>query len=239
MGLITRIQLLLGMKTNAALDRVEDPREIMDYAYQQQQELLRKVKVGLIDVATSKQQLSRQARELRAKVPQLDDQAKRAIVAKREDLARMALERKQTAVRELGDLERQIADVAADEHKLTTAQAQLAGRIEQFRTHKDVTSARYTAAQAQVRVNEALGGVGGELAELSMALGRAEEKTQRMISRASAIDALISSGALAMPLGSDHIENELIKATMESNVESELAALKAQVAQSTPSAPAE
>ncbi len=239
MGLIGRIQLLLGMKTNAALDKVEDPREIMDYAYQQQQELLRKVKVGLIDVATSKQQLSRQARELRAKVPQLDDQAKRAIVAKREDLARMALERKQTAIRELGDLERQIADVAADEHKLTTAQAQLASRIEQFRTHKDVTSARYTAAQAQVRVNEALGGVGGELAELSMALGRAEEKTQRMISRASAIDALISSGALAMPLGSDHIENELIKATMESNVESELAALKAQVAQSTPSASAE
>lgn len=231
MSIFSRISMIFRMKTNAALDEVEDPQQVMTYAYQQQQELLRKVKLGLIDVATSKQQLERQARDLRSRVPLLEDQAKRAISANREDLARISLERKQTAVRELSDLERQIADVADEERKLTAAQAQLATRIEQFRTHKDVMSARYSAAQAQVRVNEALTGVGGELAELSMALGRAEEKTQRMIARASAIDALIETGAIELPMGGDRVEAELRKETMARDIETELASLKAQVAE--------
>jgi phage shock protein A len=230
MSLFSRVSMLFHMRANAALDEAEDPQQVMSYAYQQQQELLRKVKLGLIDVATSKQQLERQARDLRARVPVLEDQAKRAIAAEREDLARISLERKQTAIHALTDLERQIADVAEDERKLAAAQARLAARTEQFRTHKDVMSARFSAAQAQVRVHEALSGVGGDLAELSMALGRAEEKTQRLISRASAIDALIESGALDLPSGGDRVEAELRKAAMARDIDAELATLKAQPA---------
>ncbi len=229
MSLISRIALIFRAKGSATLDSVEDPIEMMEYGYQQQQALLQKVKLGLVDVATSKQQLERQARELRARAPQMDDQAKRAIAAGREDLARIALERKHTAMNELGDLERQLAEVADEQRKLAGAETQLASRIEAFRTHKNVATARYTAAQAQVRVNEALTGVGGELAELSMALGRAEEKTDRMISRASAIDALIASGALETPLGGDRVEVELRKISVAKKVEDELAALKSQV----------
>ena len=231
MGLWSRIQLLLRMKAGAALDRAEDPREVLDFAYTQQLELLRKVKQGLVDVATSKRQLEQQAEKLRARVPQLEDQARRALGLEREDLARLALERKQTALAELGGLDGQVAEVAAEERKLTLAEQQLSARIEEFRTRREVVSARYTAAEAQVRVGEALTGVSGELAELSMAIGRAEEKTERLQARASAIDALIDSGALALPGlpgGGDAVERELRQLTAAQSVENELAALRAE-----------
>ena len=228
MGLWSRIQLLFRMKAGAALDRAEDPREVMNFAYTQQLELLRKVKQGLVDVATSKRQLEQQAQKLRARVPHLEDQARRALGLEREDLARLALERKQAALAELGGLDGQVAEVAEEERKLTLAEQQLSNRIEEFRTRREVVSARYTAAEAQVRVNEALTGVSGELAELSMAVGRAEEKTERLQARASAIDALIDSGALALPGGGDAVERELRQLTAAQSVENELAALRAE-----------
>jgi phage shock protein A len=226
MGLWSRIKLIVGMKANRALDRAEDPRQVLDYALVQQQGLLMKVKQGVIEVATSKHQLRQQAEKLRVRVPQLEDQAMRALASGREDLARMALQRKRTSLDELDGLERQLAEMEQEEERLTLGHQQLAGRIEEFRTRREVMVARYTAAEAQVRVNEALTGVSGELAELSMAIGRAEEKTDRMLARASAIDALIDSGSLPAPGGGDLIERELRQLESGKAVEDELAGLR-------------
>jgi phage shock protein A len=83
-----------------------------------------------------------------------------------------------------------------------------------------------------VQVNEALSGVGDEFAELGMALGRAEEKIERMQARASAIDSLIDSGSFALPGGGgDLVERELRELAAGQAVEDELIALKAQVIQ--------
>jgi phage shock protein A len=86
----------------------------------------------------------------------LEVQARRALAGGREDLARMALQRKQTSLDELDGLERQLAEMEQEEERLTLGQQQLAGRIEEFRTRREAMVARYTAAEAQVRVNEAL-----------------------------------------------------------------------------------
>ena len=101
MGVWSRVLLFLKVKASAGLDRAEDPRQVLEYALDQQQAVLRKVRLGLIEVATSKHQLEQQAQRQRARVPQLEDQARRALVAGREDLARLSLERKQTALVEL------------------------------------------------------------------------------------------------------------------------------------------
>jgi phage shock protein A len=230
MGLWARIRMLVRARASAALDQAEDPREILDYAYAEQQAVLQKVRRGLVDVATSKRQLQQQFDKLRERVPQMEDQALRALNAGREDLARIALQRKQTALAELAGLERQIGEVDAEQRKLSLADQQLSARIEEFRTHRTVLAARYSAAEARVRVNDALTGVSGDLAELSMALGRAEEKTERLQARASAIDVLIENGTLAIPGGGgDLVERELRQITATGAVEDELAALRARV----------
>ena len=77
MSLWSRIRLMFKVKTRAALERAEDPREVMDYAYGQQQELLLKTRQGLIEVATAKAQLEQQSHKLHSRVPKMEEQAKR------------------------------------------------------------------------------------------------------------------------------------------------------------------
>lgn len=230
MNLLSRVQMFFNIKTSAALDRLEDPRETLEYSYQRQQELLRQVKQGLIDVATARRQLEHQAQKLRARAPQLEEQAKRALDAGREDLARAALQRKHNCLAELTRLEAQLNEQAEEERKLTLAEQHYAQRVDAFRTRRDTLSARYTAAVAQAAIGEALAGVSKEYAELGSALERAEAKIERMRARASAIDALIESGTLSLP-GDDAIERELGELAASQAVDAELAALKEQMSQ--------
>src|SRR5438094_4332790 len=144
LGIWQRLRLLFAAKTSSALDRAEDPREVLDYAYAQQQQLLLKLKQSLVEVATSKEQLGQQARKLSGRIPQLDGQARRAVSAGRDDLARMALERKHTAIGELDGLKIQLAEVDGEERRLAAQGQQLAARIEQFPAQRAVFAARYT-----------------------------------------------------------------------------------------------
>ncbi len=229
MSLWSRIRLVFKTGLSNAIDRAEDPRKVLDYAYNQQQELLITLRRGLVDVATAKEQLEHQARRLETRIPHLDDQARRAVAAGREDLARVALERKRLAMAEMDGLANQVAEVEADKQRLAGQERALQVRVEQFRTHREVVSARYTAADAEVRIKESLAGVSGELAALGMAVGRAEEKAERLQARAKAIDNLVELGSFPPAGGGDFVEAELLRITVSGEIESELARIRSEV----------
>ena len=230
MGLGSRLLLLVKGKFSAALDRAEDPREVLEYGYQAQQRQLVQVKRGLVEVATSKAQLERQSAKLRERVPLCEEQAQQALELGREDLAREALQRKHAALAELDGLETQVAEVGDEEQRLAAAQQQLALRIEEFRARKTILSARYSSAQARVKAVEAMSGISGEMAELNLALGRAEEKTERLQARAGALDALIESNALAPAWGgADALGQELRQLVSAQAAEAELEELRRQL----------
>ena len=94
MGLMGRFTTIVKAKANKALDRAEDPRETLDYSYEKQLEMVQNVRRGVADVATSKKRLEIQAAKLEQSVEKLDGQARQALAQGREDLARVALERK-------------------------------------------------------------------------------------------------------------------------------------------------
>jgi phage shock protein A len=218
--------MLFNAEMSSTLDKAEDPRTVLDYAYNQQQELLMTLRRGLVDVATAKQQLEQEAKRLEQRIPQLDDQARRAVAANREDLARVAIERKWLAANEIEGLNKQIAEVEAEKQRLAGQERQLQVRVEQFRTHREVVVARYTAAEAEVRMKESLAGVSGELAELGMAVGRAEEKAERLQARARAIDSLVDLGSFPPVGGGDFVEAELLRVTVTKEIDAELERIK-------------
>ncbi len=226
MNLFTRIRIFFSAKTNAALDRIEDPRETLAYSYERQREMLQKVKRGLVEVATARRQLENQVENLRSQVPKLEAQAEKALAVGREDLARMVLQRKQTSLTELERLETQLTEVAEEERKLTLAEQQYSQRLSAFQTRRNALSAQYAAAQAQVQINESLGNVSNQSAEIGVALERAEEKIDRMQARATALDDLIENGTLTSVGGIDPVERELATLTATQAVDDELAALK-------------
>jgi phage shock protein A len=227
MTLRSRIALFFNIRTSAALDQVEDPREVLDYAYGQQQLQLRTLKRGLVEVAAARRQLERQADGLRARVARLEDQARRALRAEREDLARAALQRKQATLRELESLDTQLGELGREEERLSQADRQLSQSVERFRLHRTVLSARYSAAEAQARVGEALSGLlDDEHTELSLAVERSEERVDRLSARAVAIDALIASGTLVGGPSEDPVERELNEIGSTEAIERELDALR-------------
>src|SRR6266852_4068980 len=94
LGFTNRFSTLVKQKVNTLLDKYEDPREALDYSYTQQLELLNKLRRSIAEVITSKKRLEMQKEKLLDNIRTLDEQARRAVDAGREDLAKMALERK-------------------------------------------------------------------------------------------------------------------------------------------------
>lgn len=228
MGVLSRMSTVVKSKMNRVLDNAEDPRETLDYAYQKQMAMLKNVKRGVVEMVTTKRRLELQAGKVRESVSTLEKQAAQALGAGREDLAKMALQRKQTALIELDGLDEQVAALELEQQKLTQAEQRLQAKVEAFRTKKEITKAQYSAAQAQVRIGSALSGLSEEMGDVTLAVERAETKTENMRARAGAIDELAEAGVLDDFSGRDDpIGKELAQLTASQNVDDELAALRA------------
>ena len=228
MGVLSRMSTVVKSKMNRVLDNAEDPRETLDYAYQKQMEMLKNVKRGVVEMVTTKRRLELQAGKVRESVSTLEKQAAQALGAGREDLAKMALQRKQTALIELDGLDEQVAALELEQQKLTASEQRLQAKVEAFRTKKEITKAQYSAAQAQVRIGSALSGLSEEMGDVTLAVERAETKTENMRARAGAIDELAEAGVLDDFSGrEDPIGRELAQLTASQNVDDELAALRA------------
>ena len=230
MGLLSRAGQIIRAKVNSLLNRAENPQETLDYSYEKQLESLQNVKRGVADVVTAKKRLQLQTQQLEQNVVKLDTQARQALAANREDLARAALERKSGFQQQLQDLDTQVKQLEDQQEKLVANEKQLETRIEQFRSQKEVIKAQYSAAEAQVRITEAATGIGREMDNTGLAIQRAKDKTEDMQARASALDELVSSGDL-QELGSDktQLDRELEQLASQTQVDHELEQLKAEV----------
>jgi len=232
-GLSGRMSTVIKAKISKLLDRAEDPAETLEYSYQKQIELLQNVKKGIADVVTSKKRLQLQEQKLRDQVVKLDTQARQALAAGNEDLARTALERKNVAQTELQSLDQQVAELEQQQSKLTESEQKLRTKIESFRTKKEVIKAQYSAAEAQVRISEAATGVGEQMADVGLAMQRAVDKTEQMRARADAVSELEAAGTFdditALGPGQDDIDRQLSELSSSSQVDDELAKMKAEL----------
>ena len=231
MGLFKRMETVIESKINKVLNRMEDPRETLDYSYEKQLELLRNVKRGVTEVTSSKKRLQLQRAKLMLSIDKLEGQAKDSIVSNSEDLARMALERKNALVQQVDKIDSEVAELEEQGEKLIVSEKRLSTKIEIFRTRKEFIKAEYSAAEAQVKINESFNGISEEMADVGVALDRAENKKDEMKARAGAIDELMEAGTLEdLTVGNkDYIDRELSKVNKKRNVESELSMLKAEL----------
>ncbi|HXX99223.1 MAG TPA: PspA/IM30 family protein [Candidatus Bathyarchaeia archaeon] len=229
MGLTNRITTLLKQKVNTLLDKYEDPKEALDYSYQNQIETMNKLRRSIAEVVTAKTRLQMQKTKLVENIRTLDEESRRALDQDREDLAKLALERKNANMLQLQNLDKQIVDMQTQQDKLEQTEKRLSTKVEEFRSKKEVIKAQYTAAEAQVRIKENLTGISEEMADVGVAMNKAEDKTEQMKAKAQALDEMIDSGVLTdYTSNKDDIEGELEKMTVKSSVDQELAKLKAE-----------
>ncbi len=239
-GLSGRMTTVVKAKVSKLLDRAEDPAETLDYSYEKQLEQLQSVKRGIADLVTAKKRLQMQEASTHQQIAKLDDQARQAMAAGREDLARTALERKHLADGELQSLDQQVSQLEDQQQKLTDSEEKLRVKVEAFRTKKEVIKAQYSAAEAQVHISEAATGVGEEMADVGLAMQRALDKTQNMQARADAVGELEAAGTFedltALGPPQDDIDRQLEQLGRSSAVDDDLARMKAELGTGDPTA---
>jgi phage shock protein A len=231
MSLFQRAHDIVAAKANKALDAAEKPDEMLDLSYEQMLDQITQVRRGLVAIAASRKQIELQEQQLQHTADHLQDQAKAALAQGKEDLAREALSRKAAAQAQIDGMEPQRQELGEQEQKLEQTLAALQKKVNDFRTKKEVLKAQYTAAQAETSVNESVAGISTTFGDSGAALQRAQDKIATMQARAGAMDELLQSGVLEDVGGdTDDIQRELDEAGSAAQVDSELAALKAQIA---------
>jgi phage shock protein A len=195
----TRLSILIKAKLSRLFDRVEDPRETLDYGYERQTEQLTGLRNAILELVTAKKRLERRAEQRRADLARLDAGARRALELGNEELAQLALTRKQTIAAELIQLVGQVSDLEAQQAKMVASERATRDRLERFRVQKEVVKATYSAAQSQLAASESAAELSAQLADIGSATRRAQDQIDEISVRASALEELERAGLLDMP----------------------------------------
>jgi len=227
--IIARFKAIFEARANAAADSIEDPKASLDYSLRKLEDARRDLNQGLIEVSAAKRRLQAQRDQMAAAADRYQQQAQAAVTADRDDLARLALERKQESEARMAELDANIVSLERQEAALKENQIKLDQKIKSFRNRKEELKAVHDSARAQLKVQESLSGISQDLADVGNTIQRTEQRILEMQSRADAIDALVDEGVLQDVLEpeTDDIERELSRIGRNQAVEEELARLKA------------
>lgn len=230
MGIGRRISELYQVKVNALLDRVEDPREMLDYSYAGQLEVLGRMRAGVAGVAASREHARMQEAELRRTADRLGIQAEQAVAAGRDGLGRDALRLRAETVAHADDLAAGQERLRAEERRLIEAARRLQARVEAFRYRKEALRAAYTAAEAAAAERSA--GRFWDERDIAEASCRAEDQTMALRARAEALGEHLESdmSEAAAPLDAERIQEQLDVVSTQAAVEEGLARIKEHLA---------
>lgn len=220
-------QTLKGL-VSALFAPAEDPRKTLAYTYHHQNELLAKVREAIEDMRTARVRLNEKMDAARARIPDLESEAQAALAADDEAQARFLLQRRQIALVELEGLESQVGDVGKEEMRLTLIEQRLSTQIEALLARQELISARHSAAEAQVYINQEIGSVSEELSELDLALADAEARAERLHERASTLEEIASVNMLNLPgqVSTHKLQESIQKLKLADAVEETLEQMK-------------
>ncbi len=231
MELARSIATLLRSGLEVLFRPAPDPRNSYVYAASRQGELLERVQAGLAEVTAAKGTMEARQSTLREKLPWFEVEAREALVAGQERLARLALQRRELVVVELRSVEAQTDKLTQEEQRLALLDRRLTGEIKSFLARREANAARQTAAEAQIGITNGLDQMTEELSDLTSMLQSAEAETETVHEKTTALDDMLEkmgTVSSAAPAG-DRLEHELALLDVAESVEMRLAELKRDV----------
>lgn len=226
-SLFKRFGTIIVAKLSKIANAMEDPRETLDFSYEEQLGLLKQVKKGIADVSTAKYTLIQQRDSVKIKIDKYDEQAVAAVKIERDDLAKEALTKKNQQEVSLIEIEKGVANLQREEEILIKTQSEIETKLELFKSKKEVLKAQYTATESLTSINESITGLSDGLMDIGSAVERIEDKTNTMRARSNAITDLIDKGVLTNVMDTgDKIDRELAKANVNVNVDEQLQKIK-------------
>lgn len=232
MGLFDRIGRVVRANLNDLVNKAEDPEKILEQAVIEMQEDLIQLRQAVAQTIAQQKRSQQQYNQAQSQANQWQSRAQLALQKGDENLAREALQRKKGYLETANTLEISLRQQTEQVETLKRNLVSLESKISEAKTKKNMLKARAQAAKANEQLNNVLGGINTSSA--TSAFERMEEKVMIQEAKSQAAAELMGSG----------LEEQFRALEAGSDVDDELAAMKAQLAgapanqpQLSPSAP--
>lgn len=215
----------LKSRLQKLLQPAEDPRQSAHYTDERQREMLVKIRMLLVDIEQSRQQLTAKTAVLAQKMDRLEAQACKSLKNGREDLARRCLQQQHKLSAEQQAIQAQIQAYDQKEQKLRQAEYRLLTQIEAYLSRCQALQRRQQQSQSQVVLNKGLKKLFAELSALDDLIELAETETDTLEARASILSDDVETRLLLIPIGTVDVASS----ATEQQIDLELTRLRAQI----------
>lgn len=202
---------------NAVLGRAEDPQMMLEQTYQDLQSNLIQVRQAVAQAIAAEKQLEQQLQKNRDQAETWHNRAAMAVQQSNDDLAKQALQRKQQYVQAASELENQLKQQKEATASLRQRFTDLETEVQKAYNKKQMLITRDKVAQATSKANEILSKTTASGALNVM--DRMETKVQEREAKAAALT----------DMAQDTLENKFKGIEVNSDVDTELSALKEQL----------
>lgn len=217
MSIFDRITRIIKANLNDLLDRAEDPEKMLRQLMEEANEDLVEVKTQTAAAIAQLKQLEAKAAEHASEAQKWAAKAELAVTKGEDELAKEALTRKRTAQATADGFVAQVEAQKASVDSLKRSLHELEAKISEMNTKKDLLIARHRRAEAEQNLQKTMGKVG--TSSTMAAFERMEQKVNESEARAQALG----------ELGRDPLEDKFAALEASSDLDEELAALKAKL----------
>lgn len=223
MGILQRFSDIMRSNINALLDRAEDPAKMVDQYLLDLRKDLAEVKADTAEVIANEKAAQRAVQECEENIAKYANAARNAVKAGQDEDAKVLLTKKQQFESQLAGLKQNQETATANADKMRQLYQKLTNDISDLEARRNTIHAKVATANAQKKVNQVVGG--SDRANDAMdAFARMERKADKMLDSAEAAASLNGEAVRAEDLADKY-------ASVNSSVDDELAALKAELNQ--------
>ncbi|MBD0342889.1 MAG: PspA/IM30 family protein [Microcoleus sp. Co-bin12] len=217
MGLFDRLWRVIRANINSLVGAAEDPEKILEQAVMDMQEDLVQLRQAVAGAIAAQKRTERQCSQAESTAAEWYQRAQLALQKGEENLAREALTRKKSYQETATAMKATLGQQNAVVTQLKENMRALESKISEAKSKKDMYIARARSAKASERLQEMMGNL--NTGSALSAFERMEEKVMQLESRSEAI----------AELGTNDLEKKFLSLEAAEDVDSELAAMKAQM----------
>ncbi len=215
MGLLDRMSTLVRSNLNDLLDRAEDPEKMLRQLLVDMNNQRIQAKTQVAAAIAEERRVQQRADEAQKQADEWQRRAELAIEKGDDELAKQALQRRNTYAQTAAGLQEQLQAYSAQVQALRDGMRQLDDKIGEAEAKKELLIARSRSAKAQETMHRTLSGIrgSGTMGEFD----RLEQRVQEQEARASAYT----------DLSTDSLDDKFAALEQESDIDRQLRELKA------------
>jgi phage shock protein A len=226
MGIMDRVSRLLRANVNDMLDRAEDPESTLDQILRDMETNIGQARTQVASMIAQEKELQADLKEVQELSGEWQSKAQRAVEAGKDDLAREALRRKKDNDASAALYEQQLSTQTQTLDRMKSQLTALESKYQSALSQRDVLISRQRRAQSQQKVADAVSQFSPS--DPSADLDRIERKIRGTESWAEA----------TIEMHDDSLDTQFAELDYDTDVEDELAQLKASVGKTPDAIPA-